>query len=87
MNSRIRFVKEILNAGMGDRVLFSHDFTSVSPLFDNQPDDIKAYIAGQIPDRFLFLKKHVFPALAEMGVDPEYLWTLTEENPRRFFES
>lgn len=86
LESRIRFVKEIFDAGMGDRVLFSHDFTSVSPLFDNQPEEIKEYIAKQIPDRFLFLKKHVFPALADMGLDPEYLWKITEENPKRFFE-
>ena len=48
--------------------------------------EILDFINAQMPDRFLFIKKHVFPALAELGVDPEYLWRLTEENPRRIFE-
>ncbi len=46
----------------------------------------RGFIDAQMPDRFLFIKKHVFPALAELGMDPDYLWRLTEENPRRFFE-
>ena len=86
LNGRLAPCKQVFDAGMGDRVLFSHDFTSVSPLFDNQNDEIKAFLAEQIPDRFMFLKKHFFPMLAEQGVDPDYLWRITEENPRRFFE-
>ncbi len=83
---RIRFIKEILDAGMGDRVLFSHDLPITSTLFDNQSDEVKAYVEAQKPDHLLFIKKHVFPKLAEMGLDPDYLWNLTIENPRKFFE-
>ncbi len=85
-DTRIKFIKTMLDAGMGDRMLFSHDFMSTSTLFDNQPDDVKEYVAAECPDRFLFLKKHVFPRLGEMGVDTDYLWNLTIENPRKFFE-
>ena len=85
-DTRIKFIKTMLDAGMGDRMLFSHDFMSTSTLFDNQPDDVKEYVAAEWPDRFLFLKKHVFPRLGEMGVDTDYLWNLTIENPRKFFE-
>lgn len=85
-DTRIKFIKRMLDAGMGDRMLFAHDFTSATTLFDHQPKEICEYLASQIPDRFLFLKKHVFPALAGMGVDSDYLWRLTIENPRKFFE-
>ena len=85
-DTRIKFIKTMLDAGMGDRMLFSHDFMSTSTLFDAQTPEILDFVAQQCPDRFLFIKKHVFPKLAEMGVDPEYLWNLTIENPRRFFE-
>ena len=83
---RINVIKQMLDEGMGDRILFSHDLPVTSTLFDNQPDDVKAYLAEQKPDGLLFLKKHVFTALADMGVDPDYLWNLTIENPRKFFE-
>lgn len=84
--TRIKFIKTMLDEGMGDRMLFSHDIFSMSTLFDYQPEDILEYIGGICPERFLFIKKRVFGKLAEMGVDPEYLWNLTIENPKRFFE-
>lgn len=85
--TRIKFIKTLLDAGMGDRMLFSHDFMSTSTLYDNQPENVQEYVRKQCPDRFLFLKNHIFPRLAEMGVDPDYLWRLTVDNPRRFFEA
>lgn len=84
--TRIKFIKTLLDEGMGDRMLFSHDISSCSTLFDYQPEDIGREVAKQCPDRFLFIKKHVFGKLAEMGIDPAYLWSLTIDNPKRFFE-
>lgn len=84
--TRIKFIKTMLEAGMGDRMLFSHDFMSASTLYDNQPEEVREYVEKQCPHRFLFLKKHVFAKLGEMGVDPEYLWKLTIDNPRKFFD-
>ncbi len=85
-DTRIKFIKTMLDEGMGDRMLFSHDFMSSSTLYDNQPEDIQEFVAQQCPERFLFLKNYIFPKLADMGVDPEYLWKLTIENPKKFFE-
>lgn len=85
-DTRIKFIKTMLDAGMGDRMLFSHDFMSTSTLYDNQPEDVQAYVAAQCPDRFLFLKNYIFPKLGEMGVDPEALWQMTIDHPRAFFE-
>ena len=84
--TRIRFIKVMLDAGMGDRMLFSHDIFSMSTLFDWQPEDVKKEIALICPEKFLYIKKVVFGKLADMGVDPDYLWNLTIDNPRRFFE-
>ncbi len=84
--TRIRFIKVMLDAGMGDRMLFSHDIFSMSTLFDWQPEDVKKEIALICPEKFLYIKKIVFGKLADMGVDPDYLWNLTIDNPRRFFE-
>lgn len=84
--TRIKFIKTLLDEGMGDRMLFSHDFTSVSPLFDTQPPEIQEDIVRQNPYRFRYLKEYEFPKLAEMGIDPEYLWSLTHKNPKAFFE-
>lgn len=85
-DTRIKFIKAMLDEGMGDRMLFSHDLSSTSTLYDNQPEDVREYCQAMYPGRFLFLKNYVFPKLAEMGVDPDYLWSLTIDNPKKFFE-
>lgn len=85
--TRIKFIKTMLDAGMGDRMLFSHDIMCASTLYDNQPEELIKEIWSVCPDRFLFIKKHVFGKLAKMGCDPAYLWNLTIENPRKFFEA
>lgn len=84
--TRIKFIKAMIDEGMGDRMLFSHDVFSMSTLFDYQPADIHEYIAKTCPERFLFIKNSVFGKLAEMGIDYDYLWNLTIENPKKFFE-
>lgn len=84
--TRIKFIKAMIDEGMGDRMLFSHDIFSMSTLFDYQPDDIHEYIAKTCPEGFLFIKDSVFGKLADMGIDYDYLWNLTIENPRKFFE-
>lgn len=84
--TRIKFVKAMLDAGMGDRLLFSHDINCMSTLFDNQPEELYQTVWSACPERFLFIKNRLFKDLAEMGCDPDYLWGLTIHNPRRFFE-
>lgn len=86
--TRIKTIKRMLDAGMGDRILLSHDFMSISTFFDHMPTEhAQQYIYGLNPQRFSFLQKVVFPKLEEMGVDPQELQRICTENPRRFFES
>lgn len=84
--TRIKFIKQMIDEGMGDRMLFSHDIFSMSTLFDYQPADIHEYIAKTCPEGFLFIKNSVFGKIADMGIDYDYLWNLTIENPKKFFE-
>jgi phosphotriesterase-related protein len=84
--TRIKFVKKMLDAGMGDRMLFSHDVNSSSTLFDYQPDEVRKYVDAMYPERYLFIKDVLFRKLEKMGIDYDYLWNLTIENPKRFFE-
>lgn len=86
IETRIKFIKEMLDAGMGDRMLFSHDISCCSTLYDYQPQEVLEELKDVCPDNFLFIKKHVFPKLVDMGVDPDYLWNLTIDNPKKFFE-
>ena len=84
--TRIKFIKAMFDAGMGDRMLFSHDLFMASTLFDLQNDEMLEYLREQYPFRLLTLKKYVFPKLEEMGVDSNYLWNLSIENPQKFFK-
>ena len=84
--TRIGIIKQMIDEGMGDRILFSHDLPVTSTLFDNATDKVKSYLEKQKPDHLLFLKKHVFCKLEKMGLDYDMLWNMTIDNPRRFFE-
>ena len=76
-----------IDMGMADRMLFSHDFISVSTFWDHQPTpEGQAYVDGMCPERFGFLQQVVFPRLVELGADGDQLERMLEENPRRFFE-
>ena len=85
--TRIKFIKQMLDAGMGDRMLFSHDINSCATLYDYQPKEVLDDLAKLCPDKYLFIKNHIFPKLVEMGADYDYLWNLTIDNPRKFFEA
>lgn len=85
--TRIKTIKNMIDAGFADRMLLSHDFMSTSTLFDNMKPDDQKYVDGLNPDRFLFLPKVVIPKLIRMGVKEEVLHSICYDNPRRFFEA
>ena len=85
--TRIKTIKKLIDAGMADRILFSHDVQFCSTLFDNQTPEMQEFINAEYPDGMLSLKNRIFPKLAEMGCDPDALWQMTIENPKKFFES
>ena len=86
-DTRIKLLKQMLDEGMGDRMLIAHDISAYSTLFNNQSPEEMERLSKICPDDFLFIKNHVFAKLADMGIDPDYLWKLTIDNPRRYFEA
>ncbi len=88
METRIMTIKRMIEAGMGDRMLFSHDFMSVSTFFDHMPtQEDQSFVDHLNPMRFGFLQNGVFARLEELGVSREQLERMLEDNPRRFFEA
>jgi len=87
VSTRIKTIRNMIDAGMSDRVLFSHDFQSVATTFNHMPTkEDQEYIDQLNPFRFQFLQKVVFPELEKMGVSAEHLDDMFTGNPRRFFE-
>ncbi len=84
--TRIKMIKRMIDAGLADRMLLSHDFMSTSTLFDHLPAGDQEYVNSLNPERFLFLTKVVLPKVVEMGIDLEVLKKICFDNPRRFFE-
>lgn len=85
-NARLKTVKAMIDAGMADRMLFSHDAGAVSALWDTVDAQTLRFVHDEvIPDGWLFILKHAFPALIEMGVEPTVLHQILFENPKRFF--
>lgn len=87
-NARLKTVKAMIDAGMADRMLFSHDAGAVSTLWDTVDEETLRFVHEKvIPDGWLYILKHAIPALIEMGVEPSVLRKILYENPRRFLES
>lgn len=85
--ARIRTIKRMLDAGMGDRMLLSHDFMSLSTCYDHlRSDEEREYYRKLNPERFAFLQDVAFKQLVEWGEDEQRLTDLCIDNPRRFFE-
>lgn len=85
VETRIKTAKAMIDAGMADRMIFSHDFSGITPVFDTLNPKDRAEFDTQIPGRWLYLKNSFFPRLVEMGVDASVLHQTNVENPRRFF--
>ncbi len=77
--------KAAIDAGYAERLLPSHDggvtWSLASSSSQAQEERKKANPYG-----WLYLKKVVFPQLAEMGVPKATINRLCVDNPRRFFE-
>lgn len=84
--TRIRMVKQMIDAGLADRMMLSHDFSSTSTLWDTKSYEERVYVDSLIPGRWLFIQNYAMKRLLEMGVDEKTLDKIYKENPRRFFE-
>jgi len=80
---RTHVVKQLLDAGVGDRLLLSHDW---GVLFGHSTSDPRQGRRHN-PDGYLFIKRRVLPRLRQLGVDQEQVRGLMRDNPARFLSS
>ncbi len=83
--ARTKTMKALIDAGYGERLLPSHDWSLVqvmaaTPLISPEEREERN------PYGYLYMKKVVFPQLREMGVSEAMLNSLCVDGPRNFFE-
>ena len=74
-NFYIRRIQKLLDAGLGHRVLISHDRGWYDPALPN----------GGIPQPFTYINEHFLPRLRESGVDESTIRQFTHANPFEAF--
>lgn len=74
-SSYIERIKRLLDAGLGDHLLLSHDRGWYDPA---QP-------GGGVPKPFTYISQHFIPALRKEGIDEATIRQLTQTNPFRAF--
>ncbi len=83
--ARTKTMKALIDAGYGNRLLLSHDWSPVWVMAETPPMSHEER-EKRNPYGYLYIKKVVFPQLREMGVREETLNKLCINNPRHFFE-
>jgi phosphotriesterase-related protein len=68
-------IRRMLDAGLGDRLLLSHDRGWYDP---SKP-------GGGTPRPFTYISETFLPKLADAGIDQETVRKMTVENPFRAF--
>ncbi len=71
----IHRIQQMLEAGLGDRLLLSHDRGWYDP----------AQAGGGRPKPYTYISEHFLPKLREAGIDEATLHRLTHDNPLRAF--
>jgi phosphotriesterase-related protein len=77
---RTQTLAALIKAGVGDRLMVSHDWGVLGVSRTSDPTASRVYN----PDGWLFVKRRVFPRLLELGVTQAQIDALNHENPRRF---
>ena len=83
--ARTRTMKALIDAGYGDRLLPSHDYTIVH-IIPVASEEARQEQAAHNPYGLQYLKKVVFPQLEEMSVSEATITSMFVDNPRHFFE-
>ena len=83
--ARTRTMKALIDAGYRDHLLPSHDCSLAWPITETSPD-LQQERETRFADGLLYMKKVVFPQLAELGVPEADIASLCVDGPRKFFE-
>ena len=77
---RAETLAQLIKAGVGDRLMVSHDWSVLGVSRTSDPLASRSYN----PDGWLFATRKVFPRLRELGITQAQIDVLNEDNPRRF---
>ena len=77
---RTRTLAALIQAGVGDRLMVSHDWSVLGVSRTSDPLLSRTYN----PDGWLFATRKVFPRLRELGIEQAQIDALNNDNPRRF---
>jgi len=77
---RTRTLAGLIEAGVGDRLMVSHDWSVLGVSRTSDPLLSRSYN----PDGWLFATRNVYPRLRELGVSQQQIDALNVDNPRRF---
>jgi phosphotriesterase-related protein len=81
MEERVTALVELLNRGLADRIILSHDANCFSDWF---PPGLHEQVSPRW--HYLHIEQDVLPALRERGVTDEQITQMLEVTPRDFFE-
>lgn len=76
-------IKNLVDAGMADRIMLGNDHSIAMSLQPTTSDRVRL---AQNPDGILFVSRKAVPALRKIGVSEQAIRTMTVDVPRRFFE-
>jgi phosphotriesterase-related protein len=77
---RAQTLARLIEAGVGDRLMVSHDWSVLGVSRTSDPLASRSYN----PDGWLFASRKVYPRLLELGNTEQQIDALNNENPRRF---
>jgi phosphotriesterase-related protein len=77
---RAETLAALIKAGVGDRLMVSHDWSVLGVSRTSDPLASRRYN----PDGWLFAKNRLFPRLRELGISQAQIDLLNNDNPRRF---
>ncbi|MSQ14899.1 MAG: phosphotriesterase [Dehalococcoidia bacterium] len=80
---RTETVKKLIDAGFGDRIMLSHDWSADAVISPYERQKIRSQ---RNPDGYLFITRRVIPRLKELGATDKDIENIFVNNPRSFFE-
>jgi len=77
---RAQTLAALINAGAGDRVMVSHDWSVLGVSRSSDPRATRRHN----PDGWLYARNRLFPRLLELGISQAQIDRLNVDNARRF---
>jgi phosphotriesterase-related protein len=77
---RAQLLASLVKAGVGDRLMVSHDWAVLLAFRTSDPTASRAYNL----DGWLYAKRKLYPRAMELGVTQTQIDALNHDNPRRF---